>query len=59
MVYFDNFDNGPLNKYKKKLKIEKKIYSCVLLLLDCWSLKFYAILLSFVNPSKTVKLEPL
>jgi hypothetical protein len=25
MGYFDNLDNGPLNKYKKKLKIEKKI----------------------------------
>jgi hypothetical protein len=23
MGYFDNFDNGPLNKYKKILKIEK------------------------------------
>jgi hypothetical protein len=24
MDYFDNVDNGPLNKYKKILKIEKK-----------------------------------
>jgi hypothetical protein len=32
MSYFDNFDNGPLNKYKKILKIEKKIYKCILLL---------------------------
>jgi hypothetical protein len=24
MGYFDNFDNGPLNKYKKNLKNEKK-----------------------------------
>jgi hypothetical protein len=25
MGYFDNLDNGPLNKYKKILKIEKQI----------------------------------
>jgi hypothetical protein len=25
MGYFDNFDNGSLNKYKKNLKNEKKI----------------------------------
>jgi hypothetical protein len=25
MIYFDNFDNGPLNKYKKILKNEKRI----------------------------------
>jgi hypothetical protein len=25
MIYFDNLDNKPLNKYKKILKIEKKI----------------------------------
>jgi hypothetical protein len=25
MGYFDNLDNGTLNKYKKILKIEKKI----------------------------------
>jgi hypothetical protein len=24
MGYFDNLDNGPLNKYKKILKIKKK-----------------------------------
>jgi hypothetical protein len=24
MGYFDNFDNEPLNKYKKNLKMEKK-----------------------------------
>jgi hypothetical protein len=24
MVYFDNLDNGTLNKYKKNLKNEKK-----------------------------------
>jgi hypothetical protein len=24
MGYFDNLDNGPLNKYKKNLKNEKK-----------------------------------
>jgi hypothetical protein len=24
MSYFDNFDNEPLNKYKKNLKNEKK-----------------------------------
>jgi hypothetical protein len=34
MGYFDNLDNGPLNKYKKNLKNEKKVYICVLLLLD-------------------------
>jgi hypothetical protein len=33
MVYFDNLDNEPLNKYKKN-KNEKKIYRCVFLLLD-------------------------
>jgi hypothetical protein len=25
MIYFDNFDDEYLNKYKKKLKMEKKI----------------------------------
>jgi hypothetical protein len=25
MGYFDNLDNGPLNKYKKNLKNEKNI----------------------------------
>jgi hypothetical protein len=33
MDYFDNVDNGPLNKYKKILKIEKK-FICVILHLD-------------------------
>jgi hypothetical protein len=28
MVYFDNFDNEPLNKYKKILKMGKKLYIC-------------------------------
>jgi hypothetical protein len=28
MSYFDNFDNGPLNEYKKNLKNEKKLYMC-------------------------------
>jgi hypothetical protein len=32
MGYFDNLDNGPLNKYKKILKI--KVYRCVHLPLD-------------------------
>jgi hypothetical protein len=31
--YYDNFNNGSLNKYKKILKI-KKNYRCVLLSLD-------------------------
>jgi hypothetical protein len=31
MGYFDNLDNGSLNKYKKKWK---KVYRCVLLPLD-------------------------
>jgi hypothetical protein len=34
MDYFNNLDNEPLNKYKKNLKNEKKVYRCVLLLLD-------------------------
>jgi hypothetical protein len=34
MDYFDNLDNGPLNKYKKKTKNEKKVYRCVILPLD-------------------------
>jgi hypothetical protein len=34
MGYFDNLDNGPLNKYKKNLKNEKKNYGCVILSLD-------------------------
>jgi hypothetical protein len=33
MGYFDNVDNGPLNKYKKILKM-KKVYRCVILILD-------------------------
>jgi tRNA (Thr-GGU) A37 N-methylase len=33
MDYFDNLDNGPLKKYKKIIKM-KKIYKCILLLLD-------------------------
>jgi hypothetical protein len=33
MGYFDNLDNGSLNKYKKILKM-KKDYRCVLLPLD-------------------------
>jgi hypothetical protein len=51
---FDSFDNGPLNKYKKNLKNEKK-NRCVLLPFDCWSFKFHAISLSFDSPSKTIK----
>jgi hypothetical protein len=31
MGYFDNLDNEPLNKYKKNLKNEKKVYRYVLL----------------------------
>jgi hypothetical protein len=59
MVYFDNLDNGPLNKYRKKFKNGKKVYSRVLLPLDLWSFKFHIISLSVDSPSKTVKLEPL
>jgi hypothetical protein len=33
MGYFDNLDNEPLNKYKKKLKI-KKVYRYILVCLD-------------------------
>jgi hypothetical protein len=55
MDYFDNFDNGLLIKYKKILKMGKKIYRCVLLPLNWWSFKFYAISLSFDSPSKTIK----
>jgi hypothetical protein len=54
MGYFDNLDNGSLNKYKKNLKNEKKKYRCVLPLLDWWSLKFHTISLSFDSPSKTI-----
>jgi hypothetical protein len=42
MGYFDNVDNGPLNKYKKILKM-KKVYRCVILILDWWSFKFHVI----------------
>jgi hypothetical protein len=58
MNYFDNFDNEPLNKYKKILKI-KKVYRCFILPFDWWSFKFNAISLLFNSPSRTVKLEPL
>jgi hypothetical protein len=54
MGYFDNLDNKPPNKYKKKIKW-KKIDRCVLLLLDWRSFKFHAISLSFDSPSKTIK----
>jgi hypothetical protein len=49
MGYFDNLDDGPLNKYKKKILKMKKVCRCVLL--DWWSLKFYVISLSFDSPS--------
>jgi hypothetical protein len=58
MDYFDNIDNGPLNKYKKNLK-NIKVYRCVLLFLDWWLFKFYVISLSFDSPSKTVNLKSL
>jgi hypothetical protein len=32
--YLDNLDNGFSNKYEKKLKIEKKSYGYVLLLIN-------------------------
>jgi hypothetical protein len=59
MGYFDNFDNELLNKYKKILKWEKKVYRCVILSMDWGSFKFHVISLSFDSPSKTVKLESL
>jgi hypothetical protein len=31
MGYFDNLDNGPLNKYKKYVKNKKNVYKCVFL----------------------------
>jgi hypothetical protein len=34
MSYFDNLNNGPLNKYKKNFKNRKKVYRCVLLSLN-------------------------
>jgi hypothetical protein len=58
MGYFDNldnFDNGPLNKYKKNLKNEKKNYRCIFLPLDWCSFKFYVISLSFDGPSIIIK----
>jgi hypothetical protein len=58
MGYFDNLDNGSLNKYKKKIKNDF-FYKCVLLRLDSYLFKFHAISLSFDSPSKTVKLKPL
>jgi hypothetical protein len=51
MVYFDNFNNEFLNKYKKNVKNGKKI----LLRLDWWSFKFHTISWSFDSPSKTIK----
>jgi hypothetical protein len=57
MSYFDNLDNGPLNKYKIILKNKKKVYRCVLLPMDSESFKFHSISLSFDSPSKTVKLD--
>jgi hypothetical protein len=50
MDYFDNLDNGPLNKYKKILKMEKKFIN-VFFYLDWWSFKFHVISLSFDSPS--------
>jgi hypothetical protein len=57
MGYFDNLES--LNKYKRKLKNEKKNYRCVIILLDWWLFKFHTISLSFDSPSKTVNLKPL
>jgi hypothetical protein len=31
MGYFDNLDNGSLNKYKKKMEKWKNVYRCILL----------------------------
>jgi hypothetical protein len=52
MGYFDNLNNEPLNKYKKILKMKKKIYRYVLVSFDWWSFKFYVISLSFDSPIK-------
>jgi hypothetical protein len=56
MGYFDNLDNGLLNKYKKNLKIEKSLWLCSFFFL--W-IDVHSISLSFGSPSKTVKLKPL
>jgi hypothetical protein len=55
MNYFDNLDNGPLNKYNKILKMEKKVYRCVLLPMDWGSFKFHTISLSLDSSSNTIK----
>jgi len=52
MIYFDN---ESLNKYKQNLKNEKNNYRCVLLPLNWWPFKFYAISLSFDSPLKIIK----
>jgi hypothetical protein len=54
MGYFDNLDNGLLNKYKIILKIEKNIDMLFYLWIDVHSIS-----LSFDSTSKTVKLEQL
>jgi hypothetical protein len=55
MGYFDNLDNEPLSIYKKILKMKKKVYRCILILLDWWSFKFHAFSLSFDSSSNTIK----
>jgi hypothetical protein len=47
MGYFENFYNGLLNKYKKKMGKRLWMYSSR-------SFKFHAISLSFDDPSKTI-----
>jgi hypothetical protein len=55
MSYFDNIDNGPLNKYKQNLKNRRKLTDVFFYL---W-IESHSISLSFDSSSKTVKLEPL
>jgi hypothetical protein len=58
MGYFDNLENGLLNKYQKILKIKKNLH-IFLSFIDWYCFKFHAISLWFVDPSKTVKLKSL
>jgi hypothetical protein len=55
MGYFDNLDNELSNKYKKKLKLKKKLYGYVLLLIvygDSNFMQFYYCLVLQQGPSK-------
>jgi hypothetical protein len=55
MYYFDNFDNKFLYKYEKNLKSKRFIWY-VLVFIDWQCFKFNAILLSFDNPLKIIKI---